>query len=310
MSDPHRKPDARDRDAVVARIRRAADDGRISTADRDIRIANVASAQSTAELDLIARDLDQLEATISAAPEAPASPAPSPNPVLPVAEELADHTVQAAKATVRSIGVVTALILALVVGIGGAVVFFTSSSSSDSGSELFEPEPVPGDGEPVGDPSTSAGPATRYALNAAGVRSLVDGYRATFSTTLVVSLTMYDDYAVVQVPQAGTRRHASFVFRNRDGWSDAGGVSTNFPGTRPVDVADLDVAALMRNIRRARATLNVEDPSSTYVNIDYRSQFDAAPNVNIYVSNEYHESGYLATTLDGTVERAYPFDPQ
>jgi hypothetical protein len=31
--------------------------------------------------------------------------------------------------------------------------------------------------------------------------------------------------------------------------------------------------------------------------------------VDIHVANDFHESGYLATRLDGTVERAYPYSP-
>ena len=79
------------------------------------------------------------------------------------------------------------------------------------------------------------------------------------------------------------------------------------PGSAAVDTNKLDVPALMRNIATARRTLNVEDYSLTYVNIDDRPDFDDGPIVNIYVSNEFHESGYLATTLDGQVERAYPY---
>ena len=61
--------------------------------------------------------------------------------------------------------------------------------------------------------------------------------------------------------------------------------------------------------RRARRTLGVESVSQTYVVIDYRPQFDASPNVDVHVANAFGESGYLATTLDGSVERAYPYEP-
>ena len=90
-------------------------------------------------------------------------------------------------------------------------------------------------------------------------------------------------------------------------WTDFGGVSANFPGSTAVDTRRLDVPALMHNIARARRTLRVGQVNQTYVNIDYRPQVDHAPNVNVYVSNKFHESGYLATGLDGTVERSYPY---
>ena len=34
---------------------------------------------------------------------------------------------------------------------------------------------------------------------------------------------------------------------------------------------------------------------------------EEVPSVDIHVVNEFRESGYLATTLDGKVERAYPY---
>ena len=43
--------------------------------------------------------------------------------------------------------------------------------------------------------------------------------------------------------------------------------------------------------------LRVEDANQTYVTLDYRPQFDDAPNVRIYLTNEFNESGYLATRL-------------
>ena len=63
----------------------------------------------------------------------------------------------------------------------------------------------------------------------------------------------------------------------------------------------------MRNIARARRTLDVEDPARAYVVIRHITTFDEVPSVDIHVSNGFQESGYLATTLAGTVERAYPY---
>ena len=67
------------------------------------------------------------------------------------------------------------------------------------------------------------------------------------------------------------------------------------------------IPALLRNVARARATLGVEEPSQTYVIVRFIRPPDAAAGVDIHVSNEFRESGYLATTLSGRVERAYPY---
>jgi hypothetical protein len=324
VNDPHRKPGPRDRDPLAARIRRAAEQGRIGTADRDIRLGNVASAQSMAELDLIGRELDQLETTLAAGQPVNQSVAQPVNQPLAAAtawtgaasapaEEIAEQAVDVAKATARSIGVVTVLILVLALGgVGVATLLAFGGSSGSSGSSvssetggLFEPAPVES-GEPAAEPSA---PGEGYALTGPGIRWFLAEYRAKFSTSVVVELVMYGDYAVVQVPQPGGRRHAGFSYRPASGWTDFGGVTANTPGTEPVDLQGLDVRALARNIARARRTLNVEDPTMTYVIVRHHSTFDPAPSVDIHVMNEFKESGYLATTMDGTVERAYPFAP-
>jgi hypothetical protein len=314
VDDPHRKPGDRDRDALVARVERAADHNLIGSADRDIRLRNIASAQSMAELDLMARDLDQLEAAL---PQ-PAAPTPGPSLPMPppVADEIAEKAVDVAKSTARSIGVVTVVILAFVlVGAGASALLAFRSSDDSSTGELFEPEPIPSVAteEPVDvpsgpSPSDPGSSGTAYALTGAGIRSFLAEYRATFDTTLVVDLTMYDDYAIVQVPQAGTHRHAGFLYRPADGWQEFGGVTANFPGAVAVDLRRLAVPALVRNIARARKTLGVEDPTTTYAIVRQYSPGDEVPSVDIHVSNDFGESGYLATTLDGTVERAYPYD--
>lgn len=321
MDDPQRRPGDRDRSPLAARIRRAADEGRIAAADRDIRLANVASAQSMAELDLIGRDLDQLEAVLPPSAVAPAAPpsaavtsvATSPAPEA-VADKMTDEAVTFAKSTARSIGVVTIVILVLAgLGLGASALLGSRGSGDAQPGELFTPEPIPSGGitdQPADGPTaTPAGPGSAYGLTAAGIRWFLDEYRHRLATTKVVDLTLYDDYAVVQAPQPGTNRHTGLLYRRANGWQDFGGVSANFPGSKPVDLRQLDVAALAHNIARARRTLGVESVSQTYVVIDYRPQFDASPNVDVHVANAFGESGYLATTLDGSVERAYPYEP-
>ncbi|RNM17297.1 DUF1707 domain-containing protein [Nocardioides pocheonensis] len=318
MDDPHRTPGARDRDPLAARVRRAAEQGRITTADRDIRLANVAAAQSMAELDLIGRDLDQLEAALPASTTAapPWVTAPAGPSGEPVAEELAQASVQAARSTARSFGVVAALIVVLALVGLGARYFSSSGSSSSPGGELFSPAPAPtGDtGQQPGHDSPSASPtgdtsapASTYGLTGPGIRGFLADYQNRFGTTLATDLTLYDDYVVVQVPHGGPHRHAGYLFRPGPGWTDFGGVGADFPGAQPVDLTRLDVPALVRNVARARRTLKVENPTTTYVIVRQYAPSDAVPSVDIHVSNQYGESGYLATRLDGTVERAFPY---
>jgi len=155
-------------------------------------------------------------------------------------------------------------------------------------------------------PAAPSPTAPSYRLSGPGIRSFLAAYRAKFGTSKVVDLTLYDDYVIVQVPVPGRARHAGWNYREGE-FREFGGVSANFPGSAVVDTRRLDVAAVVRNLAKARRVLKVEDVSLSYVSIDYRPRFDDAANVNIYLTNPYGESGYLATTLDGRVERAYPF---
>jgi hypothetical protein len=306
VDEAQRKPRDPERADLSARIRRAADEGRISAADRDIRLRNVTSAQSTTELELMARDLDQLESSI-----VPGATAPAPAPVrLGTPSRGVQVEVNRRNVVIAVVFVVVALI-----GIGGLLSFSSRGSSTSSparGDGLLAPiapsggSSSPGDAPGTSDPGGSAA-ASAYGLDGRGIRWFLDAYRAKFATTEVVDLTLYDDYVVVQVPQPGTHRHTGLLYRPANGWQDFGGVSANFPGSRAVDLSRLDVPALVRNIARAHSTLAVDDVSQTYVVVDYRPRFDAAPNVDIHVANQEGKSGYLATTLDGSVERAFPY---
>jgi hypothetical protein len=301
MDDQQRPPREGDRSPVRDRVKRAVSAGRISSADGDIRLTNVSSAQSMAELGLIVRDLDQLDAAVRPV-------APSGAPAMPVRPTSTGS---------RSVVPIVIAVLALVLVAGGAAALFvvggTTSSSTATGGDLPGALPLtagasPG-ASPGGEPDPTgapAGPGSSYRLSAEGIRDFLATYRAEFSTSKVVELTFYDDYVIVQVPIAGKARHSGWIYRD-ERFSDFGGVTANFPGADVIETGKLDVPALIRNIAKARRTLNVEDYNQTYVTLNYRPQFDPAPNVNIYVSNQYQESGYLATTLSGGIEQSYPF---
>lgn len=310
MDDLHRQPRDGDRKPVRDRIARAVRDGRISEADGEIRLTNVDAAQSIGELGLIVRDLDQLDAVIPAGPP--------PATVVPGGAAPTDvgAVVTAAASGVRRtlpllvLGLAVAIIAA---GAVGLVVFSSTGGSSGSVSSGELPEPVPisptvGVDEPgPGDDPGSAPSGTAYRLGAAGFELFLADYRERFGTSKVVDLTFYDDYVIVRVPVPGRQRNTGW--RYADGTFDEfGPAMANFPGSAVLDTAKLDVAKLVRNIATARRTLGVEDGQVSHIALSYRPTFDDVPNVNIYVSNGFSESGYLATTLTGRVERAYPYD--
>ncbi|RNL77493.1 DUF1707 SHOCT-like domain-containing protein [Nocardioides marmorisolisilvae] len=306
MDDHSRTPKDSDRSPLRDRIKRAVADGRISTADGDIRLRNVDSAQSMGELGLIVRDLDQLESSIAPAP------APVSTGTASYATPAATIAAAAVKPTRRWLAPVIAAVVLVIVGAAGLLVF-VSSGDPQAATPLNDPVPFTASVSPTTDttdttaPSTGGKPPTAYSLSADGVRTFIATYRQRFGTTRTVSATFYGDYVVVQVPVAGGKRHSGWVYRQASGFTDFGGTTANFPGSAVIDLKKLDVAAMMSNVARAKRVLHVQNATQNYVTIDYRPQFDPAPNVNIYLTNQYGEAGYLATRLDGKVERAYPF---
>lgn len=295
MDDPHRQPRESDRNVVRDRVGTAVATGRISAADGEIRLSNASSAQSMTELDLMTRDLDQLEAALG-----PAVPVPQ---ALPPRAAVATGSKAGGVLLIAVLGVVVAVVAAAV----GLVAFSSSTGGSAEGSAGPPLPDVSVAASPVGQVSPVPEPAVpAYRLGGPGIRSFLAAYRAKFGTSKVVDLTLYDDYVIVQVPVRGRARHAGWIYRD-GAFRDFGGVTADFPGSAVIDTRRLDVPALVRNLAKAGRLLEVEEASSRYVTLDYRPQFDDAPNVNIHLSNPYDESGYLATTLDGRVERAYPF---
>ena len=169
---------------MAARITRAFAEGRIGAADRDIRLGNVRSAQSLAELDLMTRDLDQLEAALPTATE-PAAPYSAFDPK--AAKHSTDVTAGGGpRRLVAIIGVVVAVVLlvgavAAVAGnrIGG---FLDEGPSTSPGAPAEPGDPGPQDvDDPQPDPP--AGPA--YSLTAKGITDWLAAYRQKFGTSLL-----------------------------------------------------------------------------------------------------------------------------
>ncbi len=310
MDDLQRQPEGDDRDALAARIKRAHAEGRIGLADRDIRLGNVRSAQSMAELDLMRRELDQLDAAL-----APTSAATTEDTVVrpygtfqPGAGSGGSGPVSVSG---RTVIIVLVVVLALMVAVAGVVfVGFRDTGSSGSPARPAAPEPVIEAPAPPGEAQTEDAKPTpsgaKYALTGPGIRGFLQTYQKRFGTTRVVDLTMYGEYVIVNVPVPGKARQSGWLYRE-GAWTQFGGVRAVFPGSRIVDTRELAVPALMRNIARARASLNVEQPTQTYVILRFIATSEEVPSVDIHLANEFRESGYLATTLDGKVERAYPY---
>lgn len=289
---------------LAERIWRAHEQGLINATDRDLRLQNVRHAHSMTEIDLMSRDLGQLEA--AAAP-----------PTL--RQRLTrTHTSPATgrwdafdpQARTRTLGAGRTALLAvlgvvlLMAGFGVAVFFFMLSaitgavenSRSSNSSEAFEGT------------SRELAPDAQidYGLTAAGLYAFIRAYEEKFGTTLVTDLALYDDYAVVRIPIPESALQRGWLLR-RHGWTAFGPELDRFPGSKDVDLRRIDIPRLLDNIRLARETLGVTQPVDTWMFIRRLPSFAGPGRIDIHVSNAQRHEASLETTLDGRVLSRAPF---
>jgi len=330
----------------MAEIDDAYAEGRITAADRSLRVANVENAATIGELDLVVRDLklDQGEVAPRMVPPPPAQPAPPPRPPSPPSPLPEQPTVSvgssagasfppppghpqgggAERGPVRGFRVTSQkgantglrigclLVVGLVVLISAGVSVFLARVDFGDVADVsdnpfsFPEDPIdpnsPG-GLPTGE--ITDGPVDRLAFTEAGLRWFVGRYEDQFGTTRTLRLTLWADRASIDRPVHGGRRHEMWSYSD-GAFEQYGSVTTNSPGTAVVDLRQLRLPALVANIARAKRTLNVEKPGTIYVILANDTLGDG-PEAHIYVTNEYNESGYMATTFGGKVVRSYPY---
>ena len=118
--------------------------------------------------------------------------------------------------------------------------------------------------------------------------------------TRYLTAVVYPAYASVEVPVRGRPDRSQRLFY--DGAFGRPGTPTpRRPGSRSADLADVDVTALVRAVRRAPARLGVSDPTMTYVVLDER---DGVAAMSVYVGDA-GGTGYWSRRLDGRTLRTY-----
>jgi hypothetical protein len=313
--DPQARVKDRDRDRAVYVIDAALRSGQITQQDRDLRLERARSAATVGELDGLVRDIAAPPAPVPPTAVVPPVAAPattgaatgttgggspyapgSQRPTAPVpsdlygphrsakARGLGGTTTKTSSAAGRKVALGCGLIVALffVVPIAIAVIIF--AASSNSGTDLVDPDPVP------------AGPP--FVLTAAGLREYVATFEESFDDTEVVRSVFYDGYVVSWVPQD----HGKVAIWNyvNGAFDQLGDPMEDVTDTAPVDLADLRPGKVMSLVRVAQETLGVEEPATTYVIFD-RNLIDDDPGISVYVTNEDGQSGYLLGDLDGNV---------
>lgn len=270
-----------DRDRAVEVIEAAYGTGQLGDADRDLRLSRARSAETLDELDGLTRDLG---------PTARTTIAPVPRATRPAGR--ARYT----GGVLAGLGVFVALVAAGVTGVVALAMFAVTGTPETVTSPGVEVAPAP-----VEEVSEEAS----FEMTASHVRRFVAAYEKKFGTPEAYEVVFFPQRVGVQVPVRGSRpRMERWTW---DGaWRQDSTASAVIGGTQRVDAGAIDVRRMFANIATARRTLDVEGARFTHAVLTRRSTDPAA--LNIYVANDFNESGHLSTTPSGEVERRYPYD--
>jgi hypothetical protein len=140
----------------------------------------------------------------------------------------------------------------------------------------------------------------------AGLRAFIDGVRAEFGTTQVVDLTLYPDYASLEMPVPGAPARAqSYTYRG--GFDDPSDTSRQ-PDMPLVDLAAIDVDKILGLLTGAGESLNVQNPTTQYLTV---RDTGGGPEIAIHADNkDTGASGYLEAKPDGTILTLRPYAPR
>ena len=256
-----------DRELCLNDIESAFADGRIDNAERESRTQSALQAKTLDELARLTSDLRP-----------------------PAAQRLTSFTTP----TMPMGMMPKVLVAAIIPAIAAIIIWIAASSGNDS-------SPTSPDSS---NPNLNSQPGDTLKLHsAAGFEKFVKATKSAFGTTTVESAAIYPDYASVNVVvKSNPRRTERWSFR--EGYNGDPSKSTRAAEDTVIDMAAVNIPALMKAVKRAPAELNVKEMKSIYIVLDER---DEQPAMSVYVSNEYNESGYYVFSLDGKEKFRYPF---
>ncbi len=140
---------------------------------------------------------------------------------------------------------------------------------------------------------------------AAGFDNFRGRYRAKFGDTVVDEVSLFPEYASIErTTVAQPNRVVGYDYRG--GFLATSAVTTREKDKPILDLATVNVSALSDLLNRSVSMTKVQGGSVSHINMDIDSITDV-PTIDIYVSNEFSESGYLEATPAGQLIRVSPF---
>ena len=159
-----------------------------------------------------------------------------------------------------------------------------------------------GDDDAVAEPDAPA--EQNKFLSLPGLREVVAAVAAELGTTQVDDLTVYDDYAVVFIPDPQAPRMRLSYYYNGEFRAPSQAGTRSYEDT--IDIATVDLARVAGALAGAAESLNLTRIDTLYV--IFRN-LDGEPEVLIHANNELGESGHTSLTPEGEFTGTYPFDP-
>ncbi|RYC07206.1 DUF1707 SHOCT-like domain-containing protein [Nocardioides zhouii] len=278
-----------DRDRFIELIEAAYVDGQLGAADRELRVGRALSAETLDELETLTRDLQLPPGYV---PPAAPSTSPSTSPS------------RSRRATGVLVGLVmfVVLVVAGVTGIVALAMFAVPGENDSATSQGVETAPAPIESEEI---VAEVPEAPSFAMSAPQVRAFVRAYEEEFGTLEAFEVGFYPERVGVQVPVRGSRPRMERWSWTGEWRQDTTATTVRGPYQR-VDLGAVDVGRLFDNIAAARRTLEVEKGRFTHALLIRWG--DEPTELNIYVGNEFSESGYLSSTPAGEIMRRHPYE--
>ncbi|MCS0605515.1 serine/threonine protein kinase [Streptomyces sp. LP11] len=165
-------------------------------------------------------------------------------------------------------------------------------------------------------PKSTASPAgqertgTTDLLTPDGIRTALAALKKATGRDRYGDLTVYPEYVSASMMVDGSdSKYDTYTYRPGQG-VQKGIISNSLPSSdKPVSLDGFDWDAVPALLREARRKLNVDDADTRYLALDAPSTaFGTPAGMSVYLSNAYHQSGYLQADPKGKVLKVMPYD--
>ncbi|QVI20980.1 protein kinase [Nocardia tengchongensis] len=205
------------------------------------------------------------------------------------------------------------ILTSVAVGLAAAVIAAIAlwPSSSDAGGSSLPSVPVPPTGiilssdvamPTVIAPTTAKGAPIADLLTPDGVRKAIAALEKATGGKQFTETTIYPEQVSTGAPVSNQPNHFdNYTYiagaAKRD---SAGGQLTG----HTIDLSSINWDILPNLLATAAQQLKVPNPTSRYIIVDTDGTFsDGQQVLRVYISNEYHDGGYVSAALDGTILR-------